>query len=344
VADEGSSLLDLAVHHEMTAKGRDVYMDFLHNPAEFTFEHLPAEAREYLEKSGAIQTLPIERLAHMNQKAIQLYADHNIDLWTEPLQVAVCAQHCNGGATGDIWWETSVPGLFAIGEVNGSHGVHRPGGAALNAGQVGAIRAAERIAFGNRVAPEPGSFDQALQAAWMHFDGIWAAFQEPMEREPLKTHLERIRLRMTRGGAHLRDPSLCPELITDWDAQRKKFFLSAAVSTLTDFHEALRIWDALVTQGAFLAAFQAYFVAGGGSRGSALVLAHATNPGAVRASPALPYTFIGANHELKSKILEVSLTTTGDFTPRWVAVRPVPDDDPWFETTWQAYDSRSIFR
>ena len=36
-------------------------------------------------------------------------------------------------------------GLYAVGEVCASHGVTRPGGTALNAGQVGAVRAAEGI-------------------------------------------------------------------------------------------------------------------------------------------------------------------------------------------------------
>ncbi|HOS38496.1 MAG TPA: hypothetical protein PLG31_02085, partial [Spirochaetota bacterium] len=55
-------------------------------------------------------------------------------------------QHVNGGLCGDIWWESNVRNLFPVGEANGSHGVYRPGGAALNAGQVGGLRAAQMIA------------------------------------------------------------------------------------------------------------------------------------------------------------------------------------------------------
>jgi len=69
----------------------------------------------------------------------------------EALEIAVCAQHNNGGLAGNIWWEsTNAKHLFAVGEVNGSHGVARPGGSALNAGSVGGFRAAEFIA--NRYA------------------------------------------------------------------------------------------------------------------------------------------------------------------------------------------------
>ena len=83
----------------------------------------------------------------MNPGAIELYRDHGIDIAREPLEIAVCAQHNNGGLAGNHWWESiNIKHLFPVGEVNGSHGVYRPGGSALNAGQVGGFRAAEFIA------------------------------------------------------------------------------------------------------------------------------------------------------------------------------------------------------
>ena len=52
----------------------------------------------------------------------------------------------NGGIAVDTWGRSSLSGLYAIGEAVGAHGVTRPGGAALNAGQVPGTRAAEQIA------------------------------------------------------------------------------------------------------------------------------------------------------------------------------------------------------
>jgi len=146
----GSSVIDLAVHHE-TSAGRLVWMDFTRNPVptggfgEFSFDILIPEARGYLERSGAVQATPIERLEHMNPLAVEIYREHGIDLAREPVPVAVCAQHNNGGLRGDIWWESNIRHLFPIGELNGTHGV-RPGGSALNSGQVGGLRAAQYIA------------------------------------------------------------------------------------------------------------------------------------------------------------------------------------------------------
>jgi len=101
---------------------------------------MSAEAQEYLQKSGAQKlATPLKRLRKMNPGAITLYREHGIDLESQALEIAVCAQHNNGGLAGNLWWEsTTISHLFPIGEVNGSHGVYRPGGASLNAGDTGA--------------------------------------------------------------------------------------------------------------------------------------------------------------------------------------------------------------
>ncbi|MFH1269069.1 MAG: FAD-binding protein, partial [Planctomycetota bacterium] len=147
----GSSIVDILVYIESVLKRRRVFLDFRRNPEGFCFNDLSPEAREYLAKSNALQDTPIERLRQMNPGAIDHYREHGIDIAAEPLEIAVCAQHNNGGLAGNHWWEsTNLKHLFPVGEVNGSHGVYRPGGSALNSGQVGSLRAAEFIA--NRYA------------------------------------------------------------------------------------------------------------------------------------------------------------------------------------------------
>ena len=81
---------------------------------------------------------PIARLEKMNMPAIELYKSKGVDITREYLEIALCSQHHNGGIAVDRWWQTCVDGLFAIGECAGTHGISRPGGSALNAGQVGA--------------------------------------------------------------------------------------------------------------------------------------------------------------------------------------------------------------
>ena len=149
--DFGSSLLDLAVFRE-TQAGRKVFMDFNRNPLaapgeeEFSLDRLDDDVRAYLEKSGALLEMPLDRLRQMNPLSIELYKRYKYDITRDPLEFAINNQHMNGGLAVDTWGETSLCGCYAVGEAAGTHGVTRPGGAALNAGQVFGARCAEHIA------------------------------------------------------------------------------------------------------------------------------------------------------------------------------------------------------
>ncbi len=149
--DFGSSLVDLAIYRENGA-GRRVFMDFNRNPMPvpgddpFSLERLDDDVRTYLGTAGANQAIPIDRLRHMNPLAIELYRRYKVDIAADPLEFAVNNQHMNGGIAVDTWGRSSLSGCYAVGEAAGTHGVTRPGGAALNAGQVLGTRAAEHIA------------------------------------------------------------------------------------------------------------------------------------------------------------------------------------------------------
>jgi succinate dehydrogenase/fumarate reductase flavoprotein subunit len=151
----GSSVVDLAIHRERSA-GRRVFMDFNRNPAParggepFSLDRLDADVRAYLGKSGALVESPIARLAKMNPLSIELYRRYKKDIARDPLEFAVNNQHMNGGLAVSVWGETSLEKCYAVGEAAGTHGVTRPGGAALISGQVFGARAAEHIAATSR--------------------------------------------------------------------------------------------------------------------------------------------------------------------------------------------------
>lgn len=127
-----------------------MFLDFRRNPVRERLDPsaLSAEARDYLDRAGVLFGTPVERLRRMNDPAYRFYLERNpyLDLERDLLEVDVCAQHNNGGLVVDAWWQSNVAGLFPVGEAAGAHGVYRPGGAALNSGQVGAMRAAQFIA------------------------------------------------------------------------------------------------------------------------------------------------------------------------------------------------------
>ena len=181
----GSSIVDILVYIETVLKGRRVFLDFRENPEGFAFDDLSDEARTYLTRSEALLPTPIARLEKMNPGAIALYRDHGIDIATEPLEVAVCAQHNNGGLAANLWWESlNVKHLFPLGEVNGSHGIYRPGGSALNSGQVAGFRAAEYI--GHRYQAWTLDEDELREAATAGVSNLvaWIAASETNPGRP----------------------------------------------------------------------------------------------------------------------------------------------------------------
>ncbi len=379
---EGSSLIDILVYIETVEKGRRVFLDFRSNPEGFDFSSLSPEAREYLEKSGALQESPLERLTHMNPGAVELYAAHHIDLSSEMLEIAVCAQHNNGGLAADLWWRSeNLKGFYPVGEVNGSHGVARPGGSALNAGQVGGFRIAEILSrcggdggFGGVI---PDSVDEgdgvfAEAAERPNPAGTEAAFAEAADTElpnssvidsvfeeaaaDLEGFLGRCRKasvswkdvrseiqgRMTRFGAHIRSEQGLKEAVEE--ARRLKKFLDESgcrAETPRDAVQALRNRHLCLAHLVYLEAMLFQLRGGVGSRGSAMV----RGSGGRRIHPDLDevsWSFREENPAFRDFVLETLWKDDG-VQNIWVPVRPLPQTDDWFETAWARYRNGEIY-
>ena len=203
----GSSYIDLLVYRESVILGRDVFMDFTREPGglEKGFDVLDETSYTYLKNSNALVSLPIERLRRMNPGAISLYSDHGIDITREPLKIAVCAQHNNGGVRIDSNWQTNVKGLYCVGEAAGSIGIFRPGGSALNSCQVGSMRAAEHIASvaENNVS---ANFDEIVTKAIAKVDEIVGKTHG--DASTVRKIREKYSKRMSRAFAFLREVSV----------------------------------------------------------------------------------------------------------------------------------------
>ena len=331
----GSSLVDLFVYIETVLLGRRVFLDYRRNPEGFDLGRLSAEAREYLSRSHAdLPQSPFARLDAMNPGAISLYRDHGIDLAAEPLEVAVCAQHNNGGLAADIWWESiSLPGLFPIGEVNGSHGIVRPGGSALNAGQVGAWRAAEAIARGpSRPAPAdpaPGRFDTLSDALSRPASLRWRDVRA------------RIQNRMDRAAGFIRRRDILDAAI----AEARDDFRDIRADGLGgldpyDRAEALRNRSLALAHIAYLEACRVQ-IDRSGSRGGSI----AVDPSGEPLSPLLGSEWSILPERPEARAETTVCTPDGDdsFRFSFEPCRPVPETPGWFENVWRDYRERSIY-
>jgi aspartate oxidase len=241
-----------------------------------------------------------------------------------------------------MWWEsTNLRHLYPIGEVNGSHGVARPGGTALNAGQVGGIRAAEWIA--NRYAG--WTLDETLaQTALYEAAQEALAWSETARSAPQswRTELDILRQRMSRFGAHIRSlADLLAELPAAWEQVHRLLHTGCAYSDPGELGKAYTVRQLCFAHAVYLDAILYALQSKTGSRGSAIVLdpqgqsIHPQLGGAWRILPEDP-TF-------RSQTLETVAGPNGA-VHRWVACRPIPQPDSWFETTWARFRSGEIYQ
>ena len=270
--DFGSSLVDLAIARE-SAAGRRVFMDFNRNPlpvpgdAPFALERLDADVRAYLGAAGAVQALPIERLRHMNPLSIELYRRYKVDIAADPLEFAVNNQHMNGGVAVDVWGRTSVAGVYAVGEAAGTHGVTRPGGAALNAGQVFGTRAAEHVAGSGAAGADPAAGDADADVAAVL--GVLRA-DSPLTVRAVR---DEVQARMSDAAGILCDAAGVRAALAEARA------LSAAIRARgiapgrpAEAGRAVQWAQMALASEAVLVALDHYIASGGGSRGARAIL------------------------------------------------------------------------
>ena len=330
----GSSLIDILVYVERCVKGRRVFLDFTQNAGgdELDSKALGDEAKRYLDRAGALSGKPIDRLTHMNAPAYEFYLSRGVDLKRKPLEIALCAQHNNGGLAVDCWWQTDVEGLFAAGEAAATHGVYRPGGSALNAGQVGSMRAARYIAAHR--SSNPDSLDSFAQATAHQLERVISMGNNALSHgDNAMQLLNEAQRDMNRVGAAMRDSAAIGALACKTKARLEQLehSVGCSLNTLAQFY---KYRDALIGQYVYLCAMEDYANKGGQSRGSALYHdAEGEKP-----HPVLDemFRFTVDDGGLGKQVQEVAYKN-GECAFEWRPVRPLPQDDDFFENVWRGY-------
>jgi succinate dehydrogenase/fumarate reductase flavoprotein subunit len=367
---DGSSLIDLLVYRETVLRGRRVFLDFRRNPVREGLDStaLSPEAHAYLDRAGVLFGTPIERLKHMNRPAYEFYLQKNpnVDLETEMLEVDVCAQHNNGGLVVDTWWQSNIAGFFPVGEAGGAHGVYRPGGAALNSGQVGATRAAQYIAARRGATPlQVAEFITVAEPVLVGALGLVekataraAAGMPDNTGELLRDvgELMSAKAGPVRSEQSIRDALL---RVHKWLAGYEEF-VTADAGSRRAVNRIFLVRDILTTAYVYLSAMADYTAHGGRSRGSVLhtdpagslpVVGHGPDAAAELDLPEI-FRFRLDGGALDGEIQEAAwLPAAGDGGDpagstelTWRPVRPIPGDDDFFENVWREFrEHRNIY-
>ena len=340
----GSSIIDLLVFRENVMKGRRVYLDFRKNPYgldELPYDSLDSEAREYLENAHACFGTPLARLQFMNMPAYDLYLSKGVDLEKEMLEIALCAQHNNGGLDIDMWWQTNVPNLFACGEVAGSHGVYRPGGSALNAGQVGSTRCAQYISKHNENdKADANLFDSVAEKAVIKHINIVRSILKNEDNVLMLT--EKYQRLMDEVAGPIRNASRFDEANTIFSDAFYDFDKLVCVNKESRLWLAYRLRDALLGEMMYITAMKTYALAGGKSRGSAI---YTSKNGTAPDKMEEIFRFELDDGALNDRVFEITYhSDTGSIGGGARPVRPLPEGGGFFENVWREYrETKNIY-
>jgi L-aspartate oxidase len=128
---DNHSMKEMAPRDEVT---RAIYEEMTNSNSNYVYLDLASYAQVDIKK----------RFPNIYKTCLEF----GIDITKKPIPVVPAAHYCCGGVMVDVWGESSIKGLYAVGEVSctGLHGANRLASTSLLEGLVWGIRAARRIA------------------------------------------------------------------------------------------------------------------------------------------------------------------------------------------------------
>lgn len=335
--ESGSSIIDSLVLLQIEM-GRKVYLDYMHNPdkKDIPWSELSNEARSYLESSGATGAIPIERLKKLNLPAYEFYLDKGVDLEKEYLEIGLCAQHNNGGLAINTWWESNIEGIFPVGECAASHGVYRPGGSALNAGQCGSRRAVSWILekrVGDWSADGTGIEEKIKEIENLSNNALYGSID-------CDSTYDDVRMLMSLSGSAVRNEQEIKDVLNKIDSILSSF-ASIKVQRENQIWNLYQLRNALICQKVYLSAMLDYISHGGESRGSAL---YTNDKGKIRPKNLDNRFIYSLEDENSTSLIQEAVLSEDKVEFSYRYARPIPSDDDFFENVWAQYrKNKSIY-
>ena len=268
-----------------------------------------------------------------------------------------------------------MAGFFPVGEAGGAHGVYRPGGAALNSGQVGATRAAQFIAAQRADAPLADAEFTAAAAPVVNDAVALVAAASKRAADGVEdntgTLLTAVQELMSEKAGPVRSAQSIDEALVqvhEWLAAYGDLVTADATSRRS-INRTFLVRDTLTAAYVYLSAMKNYVDHGGRSRGSVLYTDASgdlpTKGYGDDADVALDvpdiFRFTLDGGALDDVVQETALIAPGetlaaseggDWSPaverdgadeagepvfRWRPRRPIPEDDDFFENVWRDF-------
>lgn len=318
---DGSSMIDYLVYLEETDKKRKVYLDFRENPSNksIDFDALDSEVKDYLISNKADLEKPIDRLLKMNKKAYDFYMDHKVDLKKEAIQISMCAQHNNGGLAINIDYMTNIENLYSVGESSACHGIYRPGGSALNSGQVGSKRAAERIAS-NKVLSQSHEFEKEATEFIESFNSLISE-----DSSNVNELISRLQKEMTDYAAAFREIEKMEDLVEYRRILFKNFFKKVKIKEY-ELLKAYELYEIVISQIVYLDSMIDYSKKIDAKIGGSI------------------YYYKEIDFNKKGDFInevQVSEFDNGYTNIYWEKIREIPSNDEPFEIQWNKHLNRN---
>ena len=218
--------------------------------------------------------------------------------------------------------------------------MYRPGGSALNSGQVGDSRAAQFIAkkYSSSPVPVEKLMEKSRDIINSKINLTNCFLKNIGSTSNIQDTSREIGDRMTKAGAQIRSLSSVQNAITETleDAENIKF--DARIATIHSLPFAFQNYDLLVTQYIYLCAIKNYILSRGRSRGSYIIYSK---------DGTFPTDDL---NEIFRFSLEDKLTDTVQYVEyrndhcifNWQKVVPIKERDTWFENIWSSYMKSEI--
>jgi hypothetical protein len=146
-----------------------------------------------------------------------------------------------------------------------------------------------------------------------------------------------LQQRMTAHGAHIRDPRTIEQARSDAWALYERLRTGMKISSARKWPDAFKNLDLCLTHALYLEAIAEYLARGGKSRGSYLVMDPEGEPPCEALGEEWRFSLTPESAWISDHICEVFLDGSGNPVKRWVPVRPIPEEEAWFENVWNEF-------